>query len=380
MTTSDPAGRRERLEAYLAEDPDNPALLAEAFDASLAAGDLPRCAVLAERGVANGADASAWALRTARVCLARGDAAAAEALLQPLQAEGHASLAIGHDLALARFLQGDVEGCRRLLDPWMQAGASTRENTQARAAAAALWLRALHRLGRLAQALQWLEEAQPPVDAAADVLGIASLVALDAGRFDVALALADRCLAASPDQAEGLVARGSVAIASADTACAEQLLARALALRPADGRVWSAAGLARMQARDWNGAQQRLAQAVRRMPGHVGSWHALGWTELFRHDLAAAREAFGQALALAPAFAESHGALAMVLALSGQAEEARRSLATARRLDPDNVTGRYARAVLRGEAGPAASRELAAAVLDRPGFFGETLAAWLPAA
>ena len=111
------------------------------------------------------------------------------------------------------------------------------------------------------------------------------------------------------------------------------------------------------------------------MPGHIGSWHALGWTRLLLRDLADARGAFEQALALDGSFAESHGAMGLVLALQGDAAQAGRHLAIAGRLDPRNVSGRFAEAVLRCEAAdPQRLQALVARLLDRPGLFGGRLA------
>jgi Flp pilus assembly protein TadD len=153
------------------------------------------------------------------------------------------------------------------------------------------------------------------------------------------------------------------------------LLRRALQCNPEDGRTWSALGFASLRDGRFAAAQEELARAVRTMPDHVGTWHALGWARLLQGDAAGARSAFEQALALDRNFAETHGALGLVLAASGARQQALHHLDLADRLDRANVTGRYARAVLAGEAGnPAALRELARRLLDREGLFGGKLA------
>jgi hypothetical protein len=60
--------------------------------------------------------------------------------------------------------------------------------------------------------------------------------------------------------------------------------------------------------------------------------------------------------------------------LGGNPDRAQHHLAVALRLDPRNVTGRYAQALLQGEAGRDRLQALAAHLLDRPGLFGGTLA------
>jgi Flp pilus assembly protein TadD len=98
-------------------------------------------------------------------------------------------------------------------------------------------------------------------------------------------------------------------------------------------------------------------------------WDGAG---LLQQDLAGARKAFEQALALDGNFAESHGALGLLLALQGDAGRAERQLAIAARLDPSNVTGRFAQAILRGEAADAERLQaLVQRLLDRPGPFGQ---------
>ena len=63
--------RLDRLEAYLLEDPQNQALLADAFDTALQAGALERAEFHLRHAVALGHDGSAWTLREAHWLLAQ---------------------------------------------------------------------------------------------------------------------------------------------------------------------------------------------------------------------------------------------------------------------------------------------------------------------
>jgi tetratricopeptide (TPR) repeat protein len=365
--------RLERLEGWLREDPVNPLLLADTCDAALDEGAHERARTLVERARALGLDQRPWTLRLARACLAARDAPRARELLQAALAEGLDAALVDHGLAVLAFREGRWHACRDLLMPWLARGCAA--SGDVRPAIQALWLRASHHLQKLDEAWAWVEQVRIDGTLAAEVQGIAALIAVDGGRFADARVLADAALAARDDHPDALVARACVALAEGDGATAERLLDRALQAAPDDGRILGTLGLAHLHTGRLVDAQAALAQAVAgSMAAHIGTWHALGWTHLLQGDRAAATEAFAQALALDGNFAESHGAMGLVLALGGNPDRAQHHLAVALRLDPRNVTGRYAQALLQGEAGRDRLQALAAHLLDRPGLFGGTLA------
>lgn len=369
-----PASRLARLEGWLAEDPGNAALLAEACEAALAAGRHDRALACVQSAQALGADDAAWTVRHAHVRLARRELGTAAELLESARLAAGDHPALAHDLAFIHFLQGAFGACRTVLRPWVAADALGFAGTEQAAAVQVLWLRACHHAGALEEALAWACAMHAAGSLQPEAQGVASLIALDADDFTQARALADAALAQLPAQPEALVARGCVALAEQDAAVADRLLRDALARSPEDGRIWSALGLASLQAQAFGPAQQQLEEAVRRMPAHIGTWHALGWARLLRQDLAGASEAFRTALALDRNFAESHGALGLACLLGGHAEAAQDHLQRADRLDPGNVTGRFARAWHAGEARDAESlQRLAGLLLRRPGFFGRDL-------
>jgi Flp pilus assembly protein TadD len=238
-----------------------------------------------------------------------------------------------------------------------------------------LWLRATHAAGHVEEGWAWVKARRDAGDLAAAAHGVASLLAVDADDFASAKALADTALANHPDQLEALVARATVALAERDGFAAKEWLARAQQQNPDDGRTWSMLGLASLQAQQLPLAQSQLERAVALMPGHIGSWHALGWACLLQGEYSDARKAFVEALALDGNFSESHGAIGLVLALQGEGAQAERHLSIADRLDPRNVSARFARALLRGEtADPDRLRALVSQLLDRPGPLGGRLA------
>jgi Flp pilus assembly protein TadD len=369
------AGRLARLERYLQEDPANDELLADACETALAAGMYQRALEHAANAEALTLDPPVWRFRRARICIAMRDLPQARTLLEAIHLE-NAKPVVAHDLAYVAFLAGDLARCRAVLAPWLLPHVEgTEPSATRREALQVLWLRTLHREGALREGVDWAlaEEAAARLQPSAS--GVASLLALDADDLDGAERFADAALPTRPQQPEALVARACVALARRGTADARRLLARALEVNAEDGRTWSAAGLASLQAGELARAQSEFESAVQWIPKHVGTWHALGWSRLFQGDRDGALQAFEQALSLDRNFAESHGGVGLLLAMAGRMEDAEHHLEVAARLDPLNVTGRFAHAWLAGKASDGAQlQRLARGLLDRPGFGGRRLA------
>jgi tetratricopeptide (TPR) repeat protein len=360
------AARLAQLERYLAEDATNLALLGDACDAALHAGEKERAEAHLQAAQRLGAESTDWTARAARVAIARGNWADALLLLQRLHEEVGEHPVIAHDIAFVRFREGDFAGCRAALTPWLQQAVEPETSS----ALQVLWLRAGHHLGLLAEAAQWALEQADLGRLQPAAAGVASLIAIDLGDFVRARELADQAIEGASPLSEALLARACVAIAERDAATAQGLLRKALELNPQEGRTWSTLGMASLQAQDLPQARVQFARATTLMPRHIGTWHGLGWTCLLLQDWPAALAAFQQALALDPNFGESHGAVGLALSLASRHDEAEPCLARADRLDRGNVTGRFARALARGKLHDrAALHELAARLLDRPGVF-----------
>lgn len=374
---ADASARLTRLQGYLSQDPDNPGLLAQACDTAIAAGEHAAALAMIDHAQRLQPGAKEWIFRRAQLAIAMRELPLAAQLLMQLQDDMGEHPVLAHDLAWVRWLEGDLDACRALLHPWLQACAPAHLSQPQRSALQVLWLRASHQLGRVQEAWAWIAAQREADTLCADAQGIASLIAIDADRFEEAGALADAALASSPDSPEALVARASVALAQRDIPRARRLLEDALHLRGDDGRIWSTLGYASLQAGDLSAATMQLRRALDTMPGHIGTWHALGWSLLLQQEHGLALQAFDRALALDPNFAESHGALGLVLALAGERSRALHHLQVCDKLDPRNVTGRYARALLAGEASDTVQlAQLARRLLDRPGFFGGKLSDW----
>lgn len=375
--TEAPATRLGRLQHYLQEDPGNPVLLAECFDLALSCGERQRAEAILLAASEQGFDEPEWEFRRAQLCTSRRDLVGAATSLENLLSRGATQPAVVHDLAYVRLLQRDFAGCRALLAPWMEHAspdASQKLPADVEEAVQVLWLRAMHHLQHLEEAMAWARRQHEGGALHAAAKGVASLVALDLGDFGTARSFADAALYAGSYLPEAMVARGYVALAEGDMALARRLLERSIERNPQDGRAWSALGFLTLQLRELPLAQRQLERAVQLMPDHVGTWHALGWAALLQGSHAAALAAFRSALALDRNFAESHGAVALGFVLTGEGDKAQHHLDLADRLDPRNLTARYVRALVAGEISDAASlRKLAVRLLDRPGFFGNKL-------
>jgi tetratricopeptide (TPR) repeat protein len=349
-----------RLQGYLRQDPDNWSLRAEVFDAALAAGEVQVAGAEVEGALRARPNDAAWSHRRALLLLAGAHHAEAQALLESLIAQGHDDPAIRHNLGYALFAQGQVEACRDTVAPLL--GPSEDDA----AVAWVLWLRCQHRLCRLNEALEAFLRSSTRRAMSPDAWGVASLMALDAGRLEEARVWSERALQGRADQLEALASRGSVALAQQDAGGALDYFERALKVNGQDGRSWSGLALARMLQMDLAGALDAFGRAVRTMPEHIGTWIGMGWCLSLSHQPEAARDAFERALGLDRNFAESHGALAVALVRIGQAERAKLEIELALRLDPKSLSARYAQAMLRGETDdPAAFLRLSRRVLGQ---------------
>jgi Flp pilus assembly protein TadD len=375
-TTASRAGRLAQLQGYLAQDPHNAHLLADVCDAALAAGDHEAALRVIETAQQLQLDSGPWLHRRAHVAMARCEWQDALAVLERLRGSSGNHAAVVHDIALVHLCAGDYTACRDALAPALAAPGI---DDAMLGRLQALWLRASHHLGQLAQAWEWVEQQQAESRLQRHAMGVASLIAIDLERFAAAGALADQALVDPQPAAEALVAAGYVALARGQTGQAASLLQRAVQDRPRDGRAWSALGLASMRAGDIAGARSHFERAIRTISGHIGTWHALGWACIALQDMPAARSAFTQALELDRNFGESHAAMALMLLMEGRGSEAEHHLRVAERLDPRSVTAGYVRALQSGGLADAKSvRALAERLLDRPGFFGGRLSDSLP--
>lgn len=382
--------RLSRLEGFLEQDPANPALRIDTFEAALAAGEWARARVVLHAALADTQtdDPPGWRLREGDLWLAQGRHDEARTVYAGIQVPDPAPPGLTevllHNLAFIDFAQGRFrEAIDRLAPPLERAGSLTHAPFEVRAPAYRLWLRALHHDGQLERAMAWLRDHAGALGGDPSVLGVASLIALDAGDFERTREWAAASVAVHPDgwrSPEGLVAVASLALYAGDATTAAQAAGEAVHRAPSEGRAWSALAFSQLLAHALEPARSAFLHAVERMPLHIGTWHGLGWTQLLLGDREGAMQSFMRALALDRNFAESHGAVAVVHALSSREDEARHAAELALRLDAANLSGRYAQALLSGEGrDPDSLRRLTRRLLGgrTHGVAGIDLADWI---
>lgn len=348
-TTASSSARLQRLAGFLAQDPDNAALLAEACDTALACGrhDQADAFIATAERVAPGA--ADWQLRRAQLCIARGDLPQACSLLEQLRASHGDHPVVLHDLAYVYLLSGDAGAARAVLQPWAQDGFllpdSPRELLQT------VWLRACHHLGHVEEAWEWTQRTQAAQALTPAAAGVASLIALDLEDTENARTLANLGLASDTNPPEALVTRGCLALAAGAVDEAVHYLERAGERLPTDARVCSALGFASLLAGNAPAACAPLERAVQAMPDHVDAWQALGWARWLAQDAKGAVDAFEAAVRQEPGAADGHAALALVLHMTGDQGAAAASLRRAGQLDPQDGTAALVRALQSGQAG-----------------------------
>ncbi len=344
MTTASIKSPQQLLQRYLGflkYDPDNVSLRADIFDLALRCGANNIARQQARHALAAAPDAPAWINRLAMLEMAQQRYVLADALLADLQARGVENEGVIFNRAYSAFCQQKYALACAMLKPL-----SVRSTLSP---ILPLYLRCLHRLGNIDEALRYFQQQLANGLAGDIAYGVASLLALDAGRLPLAKSWAAQALQGHPLQVEALVTRASLALAMQDADAAEVDLRKALDINAQDGRVRSALGIVCLLRQQFAAASDNFLQAVKLLPGHIGSWHGLGWCQLLRQDALEARNSFEQALALDRNFAESHGALAAALARIGKLSEAQTHVARALRLDRHNLAARYAQALINGE-------------------------------
>jgi tetratricopeptide (TPR) repeat protein len=362
------AQKLERVEGYLATDPTNKELLANAIDLSLACGQPERAQQHAEAALSLDPADVFFQARQGNVMLAQRNWKQAAQLFEPILA-AHPDVHIAYNLAYAYVWQGlHGQACDALAPYAHQADLEP--------SAVTLLLRAMHHMGEFDAAIALVQEHEARCTGDAGFLGAASLLCLDAGQLEEAGRLSKLAMAGAVRPPEAMVVAGTLSLARADTDAAIAQFKEVLAVKPMEGRSWSGLGMASLLKRDLGAAAEQLEQALRFMPFHIGTWHSLAWCKIFAKDLAGAEAAFGRALELDRNFGDSHGGLAVVAAMQGKREVADAAIARALGLDKQSLSARYAQMILAGQTeDPVQFNALAMRLLSsRQSMFGANMA------
>lgn len=358
-TVSHAQDRLARLEGYLLQDPHNQPLLVEAFQCAFETGRFEAAQRHLDQALAQQPQDTGLRHAQATLWIAQQRLDEAQAMLESLLAAGESAPAIVFNLGFVQFRRQQYTVA---LEQWLKLWGQP----EAPAQTAAYILRCHHHLRDFAAGQAFLAKLSQAGMLDAAVCGVAALMRLDANDLTDAKHWAEQALAHDPGQIEALVARGSIALAEQDTVSAKTLLERAVAQGPNEGRVWTALGMASLLEQAYDRALAQFSRATTLIPGHIGTWHGKAWTHIARGEWEAAQRDFETALELDRNFGESHGGLAVALARQGHAGAARDAAARALRLDPQNLSARYAEAILQGIADdPATFRRFAARVLAK---------------
>jgi len=378
-----PDSKLAQLDRFLEQDPTNPGLLREAFAVAMSAGNFTRAEGYLSRANALGADAVQWALNAVHLAMARSEWPKAQGLLNALATTGNIpptlATTLAHDQAVIDFMQDRDAQALAALQPLVEQEASS--DWRMPTATQVLLLRVWHRSLAFEAAMPW---ARAHADAGAfdaAALGVASLLALDAGDLEASERWARSALESGQANAEALVAASALALMEHDAESAERFARLALQRNDRESRSWASLGMARFAQQDIVEANDCLARSVDASPTHATTMLLLGWTEFLLQRVEDAARTFARAIDLDRGFAECHGALAVAQAQLGRVDEANVSLERALRLDRDCASAQFAKMLLEGN-GPldgAQVRRLGRRLLEhRVSPAGVPLSAWLP--
>lgn len=354
--------RVRRLLSFLEQDPDNAVLLADVASLQMALGDFDQACRHAERAVRIDARSRAAHAVLGLIAAQRQDHETAASHLAEAYALGERDLQVQYDYArtlamLGRFAEAEAPAHEAAL---------ARERLPH---APALYIRVLHYLGKLDEAIAFAEalgrdDAMPP-----RVNGMLSTLYLDIEEPDKARAAASAALAQDPNDSDALTAEGLLALGDLDARLAHSDFERVLRSQPQHGRALLGSGLSQLLAGDIDGAAQTLEQAVAtsNMRSHNGTWQALAWCHILRRDIDGAERALQHALELDRNFAETHGGLALVALMRGNLDSAIQGAKRANGLDRGNLAGNFAESLIQQVSGnPAGAQAILQHLLSQP--------------
>lgn len=340
--------RLNRLQGYLAHDPDNLTLLADAADEALRVGRSDVARTMVQYALELRHNDPFFRLRLSSVAISEGNFDEALELTTGLLREGRDDAPIRYNHAFVLASTARYAEAAEILET-LHAEQAPLANV------ASLLIRCHHYLGNLERAVAVAQARLAATPDDGRVAGMLSLLYFDGNDLAQAGEWSRRALELDPRDLDALLAAGGVALAGEDATQATELAQQAIGVQPKNGRAWTNLGLAELLAFDLKGARDALSTSVRYMPGHIGTWIALGWTQLLLDDVDGAETSFRSALNLDANFGETHGGLAAVAALRGRWDEAETEAKVAHRLDPGSLSPQYVQLVkLRGEGDPAA--------------------------
>lgn len=249
----DPEQTLSRIEHYLARDPDNPDLRANAIDLNLALGNLLAARAHAEEAIARYPQDSFFLHRHGNVLLAERRLDEAETVFrQLLEREDYAGIA--YNLAYVLYQQGRfAEACGVMAPRTAQDDAATE--------AMLLHARSLHQLGEIRRAQDIVVRGLERQGDHVELLALAGLLHFDNDEMNEAEAYSAAAVAAADDCAiplEALIVRGWVLLAQENAPAALADFGCVLAACPGETRSLTGSALACILNKDDRGAAEAI--------------------------------------------------------------------------------------------------------------------------
>lgn len=362
---TDPAHRLDLLLGYVEQDPGNAALLADAAQAALDAGDDATARRLIDRlGQIAPDDFATLSLAAMLAMRERRFADAADGYARLMERDDAPALRFNRAWSLA--MVGDKSAADTLLDS---------ATVDAIPAAAMLRLQLMHERGEFDGAADF---ARTMLSRHGDDSGFAaavSVLALDIEDIDLARATAKQ----GGGHPDAIATRGMLALNDAEPEVALAEFNAALAIRDHHPRAWIGRGLARLVRHDGLAAAADIDRGAEQFGDHIGSWLAAGWAWFTAGRIDEARARFDTALAIDDSFAESHGSLAVLDALDGATDAAKRKIVVALRLDRQCFSAALAQTLLLQDD-PDKAQAIVTQALNTPlNASGQTIAGFMAA-
>lgn len=336
----DPQQRINSLTDYLKSDPTNPHLIGDLVDLYFQVGPLSKAKELLDKGLKFDPDNNRLKFQSATASIADGEYQTASSILSELLEAGLHNTGVLYNLSLSLAMQGEMEKAHQHLT-------DLRANPENRfIEGEVLYLRSLHHLTKLDDALELGLELLKKYGDNGDLCGAVSLIYLDQENTPLARHYAEQAQQLKPTNPESLATLGTISLEDMDTHIAIPYFDKILDAQPNDGRAWLGKGLAALLNQELEEGERCLVKATQNMPSHLGSWNSLAWVRISKGDIEGAEEATLASMEQDRTFSENHGTLAVIRILQEDLEPVENLIKVALRLDPNCFSALFAKTLL----------------------------------
>lgn len=213
---------------------------------------------------------------------------------------------------------------------------------------------ALHRLGRLDDAIELGMDTQTHAVLAQEIRGLLANLLIDADRCSEARTFARF----AQGTADGCTAEGLLALDALNLRQALMSFRQAVSHNPRSGRAWLGEGLCQLGLENHRAATTCFDEATTLLVRDAGVWTVAAWVHLLNQGISQARTRFERARHVDNGFAEAHGGLAIICLYEGNIDDAGVHAEQALQLNRHCLAGALARSILMARMGdfPAAQR------------------------